>query len=433
MSRLVQSAALSAALAASSAIVSPAAALASQQRPLFARNLAAPHIGHLSVYANDLSAILPDLYAALDLVSRELVGFIPSVSRNSTAERAALNQTVQWPIVDSPNAIDVVPAMQVPEPPDITPTNSFMALTKMRAVPFGFTGEEQRGLNTGPGYLTIQGQVFAEALRKLVNEIEADVAVEAAANASRAYGTPGTTPFGTEKLTDTAQLQKILDDNGASPVRSLVIDTSAAANLITMYNLTRANEAGTTLTLRQGELLDIHGLSIKKSAQVVRHVAGTGASATTNAAGYAVGATVITLANAGTGTVKPGDVITFAGDANKYVVAVGDTDVSNGGTITLSKPGLRVAIPAAATAITVSGNHTANVAFAQGAIQLATRPPARPVEGDMRIDSLTITDIRSGLSFEVSVWPGYRKVRLEVAMVWGVKAVKREHIVKLMG
>ena len=399
-------------------------------------SIAMPMIGHLSDYAfaNILTRLIPDLYAGLDVVSRELVGFVPSVARNATAERAAVGQSVVWPIAPPMGAVDVAPAMQVPEPADVTIGNNFMTITKARAVAFGMTGEEERGLNSGVGYLSLQASMFAQALRTLVNEMESDVAIEAAANASRAYGTPGTTPFAGDKMIDTAQTRKLLDDNGA-PLsgRSLIINTAAGANLRSMYNLTRANEAGTTLTLRQGELLDLHGFSIKESAAVVNHVAGTGAAATTSAAGFAVGATTIALASAGTGTIKAGDVVTFAGDTNKYVVATGDADVSNGGSIVLSAPGLRVAIPAVATAITVAASHASNVAFSQDAIQLAARAPAEPLEGDLRLDSYLLVDPRSGMAFEVSVWPGYRKVRLEVAAAWGVKAVKREHIVLLLG
>jgi hypothetical protein len=294
-------------------------------------------------------------------------------------------------------------------------------------------------LNTGGiGYLSAQGMLIAQALRTLVNEVETDLAAEAAANASRATGTAGTTPFPTsaDNLADTAQLRKILDDNGA-PIfgRSLVLNTAAGANLRSHTNLTRANEAGTTLTLRQGELLDLHGFSIKESAQAVNHVKGTGAASTTNAAGYAAGATVITLAAAGTGTFVPGDVVSFAGDTNKYVVVPngGDADVSNGGTITIAAPGLRVAIPAAATAITIAASYAANVGFSADALHVAMRPPASPEEGDLALDRMLITDPRSGVTFEVSIWPGYRKVRAEVALAWGVKAVKREHIALLLG
>src|SRR5690606_17440836 len=116
---------------------------------------------------------------------------------------------------------------------------------------------------------------------ELCNMIESDISVEAALNASRAYGTAGTTPFAGTTLEDLAQLQKILDDNGApGSNRSAVLGSSAAAKLMSMHNLTRVNEAGTTMTLRDGELLDIFGMSIHKTGQPYRHVKGTGASAT---------------------------------------------------------------------------------------------------------------------------------------------------------
>lgn len=396
----------------------------------------APAIVHTSLYANanTLTALIPQLYAAMDVVSRELVGFVPSAMRAPGVERAAVGQSVAYPIAPTQQAYDIAPAMNVPEPPDNSISTGFMAITKARAVPFGFTGEEERLLNNGVGYLTAQGMLIAQALRTLCNEVEADLSAEAAANASRAYGTAGTTPFGSGDLTDLAQIQKILDDNGA-PLsgRSMILNTAAAARLQTLNNLARVNEAGTSMTLRQGELLEIYGMSIKKTGQPVTHIKGTAAGATTNAAGYAVGARNITLAAAGTGTIVTADTVTFAGDTNKYQVVTGDTNVADGGVITIAEPGLRVAIPAGATAITVGGTFLANVAFSADALHIAMRPPASPVEGDLAIDRMLITDPRSGITFEVSIWPGYRKIRAEVALAWGVKATKRENIALLLG
>lgn len=403
-------------------------------RAILAANIA-PMVGHLSAYAhaNTLTRLFPDLFAGLDVVSRELVGFIPGVNRSASAERAAVGQSVVYHVSGDAVVNDITPAMTIPNPADQNVGNDTLSITKARAAEFGFTGEEQRGLNSGVGYLSVQGDLFAQGLRKLVNEVEADLAAAAAAAASRAWGTAGTTPFASD-LSDTANIRKILDDNGAPATgRSLVMNTTAGAKVRTLTNLTKANEAGSVMTLRDGALLDVHGFALKESAGIINFTKGTGAGSTTNGAGYAIGATVITLAVAGTGTIKAGDVITFAGDTNKYVVASGDADVSNGGTITLAKPGLRQAIPAAATAITVGNSYAGNVGFTQNALVLAARAPALPQEGDIALDRMMLTDPRSGLAFEVSLYPGYRKIRAEVALAWGVKATKAEHIALLLG
>lgn len=391
--------------------------------------------GRFIVNDNVLTGLIPDLFAGLDVVSREQVGFIPSVSRSSTAERAAVNEAVKYPIVPALASFNITPAMAIPEPAGVTVGNDSITISKAKGVEFGFVGEEWLGLNNGPGALSVQANMFAQGLRTLVNEVEADLANAAYLGASRAFGTAGTAPFGTN-VGDSAQLKKILDDNGA-PLggRSLIGSTATGASLRTLGQLTKVNEAGTEMTLRDGEILNLSGFSIKESGQAKAVTAGTNnGAASTNNAGYAIGATLITLAAAGTGTILAGDVITFAGDVNKYVVAVGDADVSNGGTITLNKPGLRKAIAASNTVITTGASYTANVGFSADAIQLATRAPALPPgDRDAAIDSMMLTDTRSGLVFEVRVYPGYRKLRYEVALAWGWKVIKTEHTALLLG
>lgn len=407
-----------------------------RRRLLTASAFAAPAIVYMLPFANTLTRLIPDLYAGMDVVSRELVGVIPGATRNTSAERAAVGQPIVWHISAQKGTFNVTPAMAVPEPSDTVTGNNTFTITKSKGVEFGWTGEEQRGLNNGgAGYLSVQADNFAQALRTLVNEMEVDLCVEAAANASRATGTAGTTPFAAD-IGGTAQVRKILDDNGApGSGRSLIIDTTAGAALRTLNNLTRVNEAGTSMGLRDGELLALNGLSVKESAGIQTVGASTAASSTTNNAGYAKGATVITLAAVGTGLFLAGSQVTFAGDTNRYTIAPGggDADVSNGGTITLCQPGLRQAIPASNTAISVVAAHTANFAFSQGALHIAVRPPALPQEGDLAMDRMLITDPRSGMTFEVAIYPGYRKVRLEVVAAWGVKAVKPAHIAELMG
>lgn len=385
--------------------------------------------------ANIMIGLLPHLWAGLDVVSRELVGMIPSVVRNATMERAALNQVVTYPVSPAMGTHDNTPAMSVPEPEDHALEVGTVQITKSKNVNFGFVGEEQLALAAGVGDLTLQAQFFAEGLRTLVNEVENDLWIAGVAAASRAWGTPGTTPFGNDKVTDSAQMRRILNDNGAPLTgRSLVLDSAAAANVISNWNLTRVNEAGTSMTLRQGELLPLSGFSLKETGASLYHVKGTAASATTNTAGYAVGSRNITIASAGTGTILKGDVITFAGDANKYVVTGGDTDVSNGGTIQIAAPGLRIAIPASATAITVANSFSAaGLGFSADAMVLAARAPAIPKEGDIAAESYLMTDPRSGLTFDVRIYLGYKKVRYEVGLAWGWGVPNPAHLALLLG
>lgn len=382
--------------------------------------------------ANTLTNLIPTLYEALDVVSREMVGFIPAVTRDSQVERAAVGQTVLSFVAPTVTASDLTPGVTAPNDGDQTIGNMSLAITKARGVPVRWNGEESRGVDSGPGRANILRDQFSQAMRTLCNEIEIDLAALHGAS-SRAYGTAGTTPFASD-LSDPANVRKILDDNGALVGdRQLVINTTAGAKLRTLSQLTKANEAGDAGLLRQGTLLDLHGFQIRESAQVVTSTPGTASGATTNNAGYAVGATTLTLASAGTGTIVAGDVITFAGDTNKYVVTTGDADVSNGGTITIAEPGIRIAMSAATKAITVIGAAARQMAFSRSAIVLATRAPALPPEGDMADDRTMVVDPVSGLAFEVSLYKQYRQVRYEVAIAWGVKVVKPAHTALLLG
>lgn len=383
--------------------------------------------------ANDLNGLIPTIYNALDTVSRELVGIIPAVSSDMTFERAAKGQKVKSPVTSGATATDITPDVTPPDDGDQNVGSVEMEITKARRVPVRWNGEEKRGLdNNGASYNVILRDQFAQGMRTLVNEVEADLAA-LHKYASRAVGTAGTTPFASG-LGDTAQALKLLKDNGA-PASDLqmVIDTTAGANMRTLAQLNKANEANDDSLLRRGVLLDVHGFAIRESAQIKSHTAGTGALATTDATGYAVGAKEITLASAGTGTILIGDAISFAGDPNKYIVVAGDTDVSNGGKVTIAAPGLRKAIPAAATAITVTAGSVRNMVFPRSAIALATRAPALPQQGDSAVDRTIITDPVSGLSFEVSVYAQYRQVQYEIALAWGCAALKPEHLAIVLG
>jgi len=387
--------------------------------------------------ANTLTSLVPTIYEALDVVSREQIGFIPAVARNSSAERAALNQTILVPIAPATTLSDNTPAVTAPNEGDQTVGNVAMTISRSKHAPIRWNGEEQRGLINAGSYGGILTNQFVQAFRAITNQIDIDLWTTASQNASRAYGTAGSTPFGTAgDLSDIAQVRKILDDNGTPQGDlQLALGSAAIANLRGKQNvLFKVNEAGTDALLRQGIIGELEGMNIRNSNAVQAVTKGTGAGYTTDTAGYAAGATTITLIT-GTGTVLAGDRVTFAGDANIYMVAGG---IAAPGAITLAAPGLKVALPAAATAVTIGNTAMANIAFTRSAVQLVTRAPAMPVgpDGkamDMADDVMSITDPLTGITFDIAVYRQFMQLVYQVRLAWGYQAIKSNHIALLLG
>ncbi len=379
--------------------------------------------------ANTLTNLIPTLYEALDTVSRELVGFIPAVRRDTGIERAAKDQTVRFPIVPAGTVEDITPGQTPASSGSQTIGNDSLDLSSARAYPIVWNGEEERSLTGGEGkYNEILRDQFSQGFRALVNEMETDIA-ELYVSASRAYGTSGTTPFGTaDDLSDIAETKRILKDNGA-PMNDLnmVFDTAAGANLGgTQSSLFKVNEAGTPDLLRNGRFGRVNNLALFESGQIQTHSSGTTGTVETDGT-HSIGDTNITVTVTSI-DLSPGDVVTISN--YDYVVAEA---ITSAGDMVIAEPGLMEDV-GDDTAVTVAANDfAANMAFDRNALVLAVRPPAVPSGGDAADDSMLMTDPVTGITFEVSVYRQYKQVKFEVGAVWGVKAVKPEHMALLLG
>lgn len=387
--------------------------------------------------ANTLTAVLPTIFAGLDTVSREMVGFIPAIQRDSNYERVAVGQSVTVPIVPAATTGNVTPGSVPPDDGDQIMGNTSISITKSKYSPVRWNGEEQLAMGPTGQYNKILADQFAQSMRALVNEIETDIGLAAYKAASRAYGLAGTAPFGTAgDFTDFAGVNRILDENGAPAFgRRMVLGSAARFNLEGKQSvLFKANEAGTPELLRNRILAQLFGFGIGFSLGVPAHTAGAGTGYDINVptTGEVVGQTTLTLDGGTVNTtgIKAGDVVTFAGDTNKYVVKTGL--VATGGDIVINEPGLRIAA-ADAVEMTIGASYTGNVGFTPNSMVLAARAPALPDGGDSASDRTTVVDPVSGLSFEVSLYREYRRIRYEVALAWGVGIIKPAHIALLMG
>ena len=384
--------------------------------------------------ANTLTNLIPAAYEALDVVSRELVGVVSAVNVDAAADVIAKGQTIYSPVVPVANTIgNITPAMTVTAASDITVGTKSLVVDNYKTTGFNWTAEEEFGINSGPRMEKIMVDQLAQCFRAHVNALESYVWGLAYVGASRAIGTTaGTAPI----LADFAGAKKILDDNGAPMTgRSVVLDTTAGVALRGISNLYKVNESGDSGLLRDGVLGNLYGFGIRESAAIIPVTAGAMASATSSAAAFTVGQTVIPLATAGTGVVAAGDIITFANDTNKYVVAsvaFAGANPASGDTITLAEPGLRKAQASATRAITVFATSTRNLALSRNALTLATRLPKFQT-GDQASDRQVITDPVSGISFELTMWPGQRMVKYEVSIAYGATVIKPEHLAVIIG
>ncbi len=379
--------------------------------------------------ANSLTNLIPVLYAALDSVSREMVGFIPAVSVNAAPIGAAKGQTIRIPVAPTAATYDIVPG-PAPENNGEQDLGSVdMVIAKAKYSPVLWSGEEQLAMSQGGTYNALLAYQFTQSMRALVNEAEADIA-SAYSSASWAVGSVGVTPFASG-IAETAQLRKLLVDNGAPTLDlQLVIDTSAGANLRSLMNLTRVSEAGTDATLRRGELLALNGFAIRESAGARRHEAGilAGSPKVNKAGGYAAGVASIAYDGATSSALKAGDLVSFGQDPRFCVVGTAGA----ASPLTLNAPGLPAAV-ADDAAITLGGSYAASLAFDRSAIQAIFRVLATPEGGDAATDRMVITDPVSGISFDVSVYRQYKQVKYEVGLAWGWKCVKPEHVAILLG
>jgi hypothetical protein len=373
------------------------------------------------------------LYQARDMVAAEPCAFVDSVLVNSGSEGVSINGTVQSFRTAQPTLnTSYTPAMTLPDGDDQTITVDTLTIDQVARVSIPFKGEVWKQIENTAGREAVKNDMFAQAIRKMRNTIEAHVGTVIKNGASRATGTAGTTPFASNHNSINA-VRQILVDNGA-PVNdgmvSLVVNTAAGTNLRNLTNLYKVNEAGESSLLRRGALQDISGIVIKESAGVASHTKGTGASYLVNQSGLTNGSTAITT-DTGSGTIVAGDILTFAsGTGSGYNYVVNSALASN--VVTLAQPGLKGNI-ADNNAITVGNDYTGNVAFHKNAVELVMRPPAMPQGGDAAADRMTMVDDKTGLVFEAALYLGYGMNVIELCVFYKAKVWKPEFVATLLG
>jgi hypothetical protein len=387
--------------------------------------------------SNTLTDLAPILYSAAQEVSQEAVGVLDAINLNFDDKGAAVGDTIKLPLAPAASATDYTPAMTTAAGTDKIAQAIEVTINKSVQTSWHLTGEQIRSLENANSDKEWVRQLVAQGMRTLKNEAEEAAWKAVYKGASRAYGTLGTAPFGSD-INDIAAVRKILRDNGAPMADlQLCINTEASYNLQKLAIYQQAQAAGSDAERRNGIFGKQFGFSIRESGQIGLHTAGTETSGPDCTAVEPIGETSIAYDGGTLGqTFLAGDIVqnttkNSAGtDTNKYVVSTLTTTSATGtGILHLNRPGLKVA-----TAIgdewAVQGNYTPNVAFERSAVVGAMRIPLIP--DAPHIKQIPIS-AGNGMTFLLVEIVGDGMITWRLHLCYGFKAVQPEYIAILAG
>lgn len=381
--------------------------------------------------ANVFTTLANDIYAARQIVGRERIGGLRSVTVNtSLAEQVAYNDDVRSAFAPAPTVNTTFsPAMTIPEGDDQTITSKSMPLDQYANVQIPWTGEDIKKVDNNAGYETVYGKQIEQAMRSLSNTVESYLNTKLYQGAGNAAGTSGTTPFGSD-FDVLADILKLMEDRGLpSGDVSAVLNSAAINNLRKIDALWQANTSGGDEMLRRGIVSNLYDIMVKQSGGIASHTKGNAATYNTDlVAGYAAGSTTIHL-EAGTGDFNAGDIITFGGDTERYVVqaATGDGDID----IVLNS-GLVEAI-ANDEAVALQNSYTANIVLHRNAAEIVFRAPKMPLGGDAAVEVMNVQDPVSGMVFQFALYKGFKKSMLDISVMYAAKVWNPDFVAILQG
>ena len=369
--------------------------------------------------ANTLSAVIPQLLAQGVDALRENALMPALVNRAYESMAGPEGSTIDVPVPSAIAATQVNPGPTPPTTPDIAPTSVPIVLDQWYESAFYMTDKDL--LEVQAGTLPM---VASEAIKSLANQVDQfllDLVVQAYGSVRLSAGqASGNYPFESGGVADAVSLRTILNQQLAPlDPRYVVVDPVTEGHAMNVQAFHDASFGSGPSTLVDGDLRKYFGMNWFMDQNVRTHTAGDGSGFQVSA-DAATGVKTVSL-DTGTGDILVGDIVTFDGDAQTYVVTEG---TSGPGDISI-EPGLQVALAAADnTPCNVDPSHVMNAGFHRDFIAFATRPLASSNHPGSIID--TQIDPISNLTLRLEVTREHRRDRYAFDILWGGAVIRRE-------
>lgn len=353
------------------------------------------------------------------------------VNRSYDTMAAQRGDVINIPVPSAVTAQDVTPGPNQPANSDSAPTSVAVPLDQWKEAPFFMTDKE--ALTVMDGVIPMQA---AEAVKSLANIV--DNYILALYKGVYGYtGTAGTTPFATD-TSDATKARAILNKQLA-PLddRRFIVDPDAEASALNLRAFQDMSWAGNDVGILDGKVERRFGFSWHMDQNIPTHTAGTIttgliAKAATVVALGAKTVVATTAASTGAAALLVGDIITFAGHSQTYVLTANATQASAASDVSLAiEPGLKKAL-AGSEAITVKASHVVNLAMHRDAIAFASRPlmDSNVVPGVL---IRTAVDPISGLVLRLEITRQHKQTRYSYDILYGGKLIQAALATRVAG
>lgn len=382
--------------------------------------------------ANALGFYNPMFYAQEALIVLEKsLGFAARVHRGYDASPAQKGDTINiskpgtFVAQDAPNS-----TIQ-----DVNTTGVSIKLDNWKEVTFALNDKE----------LTFtKEKIIADHIRPaayaLADKIDSTIASAVYKDIYTFGGTPGTAP---SSLADIVHARRMLQDNLVPDdgQRHFAFDTAAEENFLQLNIFNQNPAQGTCVedVVMKGHLGNRFGMELFTSQNIQKHVPGDiaagGGTIQVNTTANPGDTTVTLKGSSGTltGSLVYGDIITFAGQTQTYVVTEAVVAAGNAAIVKIA-PALKAGV-AANAAVTVKAAHTANIAFHRNAFAFATAPLSEIGKELGGVQMATVVDPQSSLTLRSRMWYEGRssKVYVSLDILYGFKTLDAQLGARIAG
>lgn len=374
--------------------------------------------------ANNLNLYDPLFYAQEALIQLDkALGMSGRVYRGLDQQSRGRGSVIQ---ISRPSTFVAADAPSTAQ--DLTPEDISMTLSYWREVKFALTDKE----------LTFSGErIINDHIRPAAIALADDVDQKLAA---RYADIPWSVSLSNPAIvSDITNARKVLFNNRV-PMGDLamMVDGTLEAELLNISDFNRNDGGGEAAmdTQRRGFVGRKFGFDIFANQNVQTHTAGVSADATGTLTGaHAIGASTIAIAAITIGgTVKAGDTLVIAGNAQRYAITANATADGAGAIAALAiTPDLQAAYSNGAVVTIQLQSGVQNIAFHRNAFALGMAP-LTTIGSQLGAKIETVTDPLTGLALRSRMFYDGNNSKVFVALdiLYGVKTIDPNLAVRLV-